>query len=214
MVLKHQSRRNFLPFPRTMPKLSRSAAASRPLDSKVCIRGARHADRLRIAANLAATGLVIQMSRGPKLATTKETELTPEQKAECGNIQISGRLSFVATLFSSRPERPRASRTKVSPSVLAPRQILAQASARSRGSFVRRQHLRFRRWRRSQCRAARHAALDPKKHDGLPVVLSLTLSARALQPDADDDDDAQSTSSALTGFDAGEVVGGQRGDSA
>ena len=55
-----------------------------------------------LPANLTATGLVIQMSRGPKLATTKETELTPEHKADCGNIRIDGRLSFVATLFSSK----------------------------------------------------------------------------------------------------------------
>ena len=85
-----------------MPRLSlRSAAAHRGRSTQKFAYEAR--DMLIVPglpANLAATGLVIQMSRGPKLATTKETELTPEHKAECGNIQIGGRLSFVATLFA------------------------------------------------------------------------------------------------------------------
>ena len=44
--------------------------------------------------------------------------------------------------------------------------------------------------------------LDRKAHDGMPLEVSLTISARPVTG-GEDDDDAISTSSALTGFSAG-----------
>ena len=46
--------------------------------------------------------VAVTVSRGPKLATTKEVALTPELKESGGSVVIPGQLSFVATLFASK----------------------------------------------------------------------------------------------------------------
>ena len=149
------------------------------------------------------------MARGPKLATTKETVLTPQHKADGGGVQISGRLNFVATLFSSKSGKATGFSDKayrVSVLALKPTFGTSKRSLKEVASC----EINISEYAVGDgAELGRSVALklDPKKQDGTPIVLELTLSARVLRPGVDDDDDdGQSTSSALTGFDAAQEV--------
>ena len=153
--------------------------------------------------NISATGLVVQMSRGPKLATTKEVELTPEVKASGGGLAFPSALNFVATLFSSKTGKATGysdKRYRVTVLALKPNFGSSKRSLKELAS--------------ADLNISEHTSanaypltleLDRRQHDGLPLTLQFTISARmAAAGDDDDDDDAQSTSTAM--FDAGREI--------
>ena len=165
--------------------------------------------------NLSATGLVVQMSRGPKLTTTKEVELTPEMKEIGGGIEFPGQLSFVATLFSSKSGKAAGfsdKRYRVSVLALKPNFGSSKRSLKEVASA----DLNISEHTSSPLPTPMSLSLDRRAHDGLPLTLSFKLAARPVAAGVgDDDDDAQSESSAFTGdgrlgdsqyFDAGREV--------
>ena len=155
--------------------------------------------------NLSATGLVVQMSRGPKLATTKEAELDAEAKAR-GVVHFPGQLNFIATLFASKTGKSTGfSDKRYRVSVLAVKPNFGS----SKRSFkeVASTDLNISDHVSTDLLAPLTLQLDRRLHDGLPLTLEFKMAARPIAAGADDDDDdAQSTSTAFTGFDAGREV--------
>lgn len=80
--------------------------------SRATTRYAFEVNQIRLLSGLPttvqATGLMIQMSRGAKLTTTKEVEITPEAKASGGGISFGAqRLTFIATCAHAPFGMPR-----------------------------------------------------------------------------------------------------------
>ena len=56
-----------------------------------------------IPARHGFVGMLVQMSRGPKLSATEEVELQPQQRTGGGDVSWSnGKLSMMATLYASK----------------------------------------------------------------------------------------------------------------
>jgi hypothetical protein len=157
-----------------------------------------------VPANLSATGLVVQMSRGPKLAATKEAELTPELKESGGGIAFPGHLSFVATLFASKTGKSTGfsdKRYRVSVLALKPNFGSSKRSLKEVAAC----ELNISDHAASEAPAALSLQLDRRQHDGLPVTLQLTISSKPVKAgadgDDDDDSDARSETCACLGAD-------------
>ena len=157
--------------------------------------------------NLGATGLVVQMSRGPKLTSTKEVDYN--SMTNTGSVAFPSTLSFIATLFDSKAGKATGfSDKRYRISVLASKPQFG-SSKRSLKEIAS-ADLNISNHATSEQPTPLSLSLDRRLHDGLPVTLELKISARPVKAGAgdDDDDDAQSEVSSFTagGFDAGRDV--------
>ena len=145
-------------------------------------------------------GVQVQLSRGPKLSATEEVELRPEQRTGGGTVVWSGaKVSMMATLYASKTGK-------------------VFSDKRYRISLIGVRPAAFGTTKRST-RELAHAELNasdwttvliPKQHRlelpikgrpaEPPIVLAVSIGMRCIKADYDEDDDAGSISSAMTGF--------------
>ena len=160
-----------------------------------------------LPSNLSATGLVCQMARGPKLTTTKEVELTQDMKEQGGGVVFPSKLNFVATLFASKTgkttgfsdKRYRVSILALKPTFGTSKKHLKEIAACE---------VNISQYALTEQSTPLSLQLDRRAHDGLPLTLNATITARPVKPgqDDDDEDDSMSVASGLTGFDAAREV--------
>ena len=160
-----------------------------------------------LPSNLSATGLVCQMARGPKLTTTKEVELTQDMKEQGGGVVFPSKLNFVATLFASKTgkttgfsdKRYRVSILALKPTFGTSKKHLKEIAACE---------VNISQYALTEQSTPLSLQLDRRAHDGLPLTLTATITARPVKPgqDDDDEDDSMSVASGLTGFDAAREV--------
>jgi len=143
--------------------------------------------------NMSATGLVVQCSRGPKMASTEAADLTAELTEVGGDVSWGAqKVSFMATLFASKTGKKSGfsdKRYKVAVLAVKPMFGTSKTQLKEIASF----ELNIADYVATEQPQPLTLQLERRANDGNPVVLHLSMVARPAKPGVgDDDDDDQS----------------------